>query len=83
MPCEQGKQKERRDQTQHWNMMKTIEILISPDGQINIEAVGFQGADCEQATAFLEKSLGKLNKRTRKPDYYCRNIPRQIQRIGE
>ena len=62
--------------------MKTIEILINQDGEISIEAVGFQGADCEKATAFLEKSLGKLTRKNRKPEYYRRNIHRQIQRIG-
>ena len=37
---------------------KTIEVVIGPDGSLKIEALGFKGADCERATAFLEKALG-------------------------
>ena len=32
---------------------KTIEVVIGPDGSLKIEAMGFKGADCERATAFL------------------------------
>jgi hypothetical protein len=34
--------------------MKTIEITISPIGELSIDAVGFKGADCEQATRFSD-----------------------------
>ena len=34
-------------------MKKAIEVTIQPDGAISIDAVGFKGADCEQATRFL------------------------------
>ena len=39
-------------------MKRTIEIIVQPDGQIAIEAMGFAGPDCEKATAFLEQALG-------------------------
>jgi len=61
---------------------KTIEVVVSPDGGITIDAAGFRGADCEKATAFLEKALGVVNDRTRKPDYYRREALRREQRIG-
>jgi hypothetical protein len=38
--------------------MKTIEITISPDGQTRVETKGFAGAECRQASEFLEKALG-------------------------
>ena len=60
--------------------MKTIDLIISPSGQLTINATGFEGADCEKATAFLEQALGKLEHRQRKPEYY-RRVRRQ-QRIG-
>ena len=33
---------------------KTIEVIVRPDGSLAIDAVGFKGTDCVQATAFLE-----------------------------
>ncbi len=52
--------------------MKTIDILINPAGQLTIAANGFEGADCEKATAFLEQALGELEQRQRKPEYHRR-----------
>ena len=51
-------------------MKPAIEVLISPTGEVLIEAVGFKGADCEAATKFLEEALGVLTARTRKPEYH-------------
>jgi len=38
---------------------KTIEIVVSPQGQAKIETKGFAGAECREASRFLEKALGK------------------------
>ncbi len=51
-------------------------------GQIKIDAVGFQGADCEKATAFLEEALGQVSDRQRKPEYQSRNRSVTTQRVG-
>ena len=39
-------------------MNRTIEIIIGTTGEIQIDAVGFKGPDCEKATKFLEEALG-------------------------
>ena len=39
--------------------MKTIEIVVSPDGQLRLETRGFQGAECQAASQFLERALGR------------------------
>ena len=39
-------------------MKRTIEVTVSPKGDILIDAIGFKGADCEKATRFLEEVLG-------------------------
>ena len=39
--------------------MKTIEIIVSPKGETRIETKGFAGADCQQASRFLEQALGR------------------------
>lgn len=61
-------------------MARTIEVIVRPDGGLQIDAVGFQGADCGKATAFLEEALGQVKTKGRKPDYY-RQVRRQ-QQVG-
>ena len=38
---------------------KTIEIIISPRGESQIETKGFVGGECREASRFLEQALGK------------------------
>ena len=51
-------------------MMRTIEVIISPKGETKIETKGFTGSSCQQASQFLEQSLG--SKVSEKPtvDFY-------------
>lgn len=49
-------------------MNRTIEIIIGPGGEIQIDAVGFKGADCEKATQFLGEALGGVGKKIKKPE---------------
>jgi hypothetical protein len=63
-------------------MSKTIEVIVGVDGSLKIDAVGFQGADCEKATAFLEDALGQVNDRQRKPEYNSRATVSRKQRVG-
>ena len=62
---------------------RTIEITFSPSGEIKIDAIGFACADCEKATAFLEKALGMTKARTRKPEYYRKEANRRVQRLEQ
>ena len=48
-------------------MNRTIEIIIATTGEIQIDAAGFKGPDCEHATAFLEEALGVVGQKIRKP----------------
>ena len=63
-------------------MNKTIEIIIGTTGEIQINAVGFKGPDCEQATAFLEEALGTVGKKVKKPEYHQHSARTNQQRIG-
>ena len=63
-------------------MSRTIEVIVDDGGNIQIDAVGFQGADCEKATAFLEESLGQVSDRQRKPEYNNRHSVTRQQRVG-
>jgi hypothetical protein len=61
---------------------RTIEIIVSSTGEIKIDAVGFKGADCEQATRFLEEALGVVNQRAKKPEYHQTRQGKNQQRLG-
>lgn len=60
----------------------TIEVIVSPAGDISINAIGFKGADCEKATQALEEALGVVKDRVKKPEYYARTNARNQQRLG-
>jgi len=63
-------------------MNKTIEVTVSPTGDVFIDAIGFQGPDCEQATRYLEEALGTLTTRKRKAEYHQRQANKQHQRTN-
>ncbi len=63
-------------------MKRTIELVITPTGDLKLDAIGFKGSDCEKATAFLEKALGQIQKREHKPEYQSRNRITPRQQVG-
>ena len=63
-------------------MSRAIEVIVTPTGEIKIDAVGFKGADCEQATKFLEVALGSVNARTKKPEYHQARTAKHQQKVG-
>ena len=40
-------------------MSKTIEIIVSPQGQTRVETKGFTGNECRQASEYIEQALGQ------------------------
>ena len=40
-------------------MSKTIEIVVTPTGQTQVQTRGFVGSECRQASQFIEQALGK------------------------
>lgn len=54
--------------------MKRIKVTIDKDGGVKLDAIGFQGAECEQATAELEASLGVMKNRKVKPERYRASV---------
>ena len=64
-------------------MKPTIEIIVSPNGDISIDAFGFAGADCEKATRYLEEALGVISARERKPEFHQRQRAKQQQHLGK
>jgi hypothetical protein len=62
--------------------MNTIEVIIQPSGEVKIGAIGFRGADCEKATAFLEQALGIEQIRVRKPEFHQQARKTAQQKLG-
>ena len=52
------------------NTNQSIVVWISPEGHVTIDAVGYTGSSCEEATAFLESELGSVGRKQRTRDYY-------------
>ena len=38
---------------------RTIEIIVSPTGQTQVETSGFAGSECRRASQFIEQALGQ------------------------
>jgi hypothetical protein len=38
---------------------KTIEIIITPEGNSSVQTLGFTGSSCRDASRFIEQALGK------------------------
>jgi hypothetical protein len=60
--------------------MKAITIDIDTEGQVTIEATGFKGSACEKATAEIEKALGTVASRKKKPEYTAQSNTVNTQR---
>ena len=64
-------------------MSRKIHVRVSPNGEITVEAEGFQGKGCEAATKAIEDALGKPRERTRKPDFWRqKNRQSNQQQLG-
>ncbi len=50
-------------------MSRRILVRVSPTGDIQVEAEGYQGKGCEAATQAIEQALGKRTGRTLKPEH--------------
>ena len=50
--------------------MKTIQLIIAPNGQVRLETKGYSGSACVEASRFLEASLGKQLSETKTAGYH-------------
>ncbi|KKK65400.1 hypothetical protein LCGC14_2974500, partial [marine sediment metagenome] len=39
--------------------MKTIEIVVTPQGETRVQTLGFTGSSCRDASQFIERALGQ------------------------
>lgn len=51
--------------------MPTLVIDITPAGNVNIDAQGFEDNTCAKATEQIEVVLGGVKKKDEKPEFFC------------
>ena len=39
--------------------VKTMEIIVTPEGKTSVQTPGFTGASCRDASRFIERALGQ------------------------
>ena len=39
-------------------MSKKVEVLLGKDGSVKVEALGFKGSSCVEATNFIREAIG-------------------------
>ena len=59
--------------------MKTIDVIVSPDGSSRVETKGFAGSECRQASRFLEQALGQKHNEQLTADFYRNEVSQQQQ----
>lgn len=50
--------------------MKTITITVDTDGSVEIDAQGFSGSECKDATKQIEDALGVKTSEKKKAEFY-------------
>ena len=51
-------------------MAQIIEVVVSPTGETTLQTKGYAGADCLQASRFLEQALGTPTREQKTAEYY-------------
>jgi hypothetical protein len=58
-------------------MARMIEVVVSPTGETTVQTKGYAGADCLQASRFLEQALGATTAERTTPEFYQSNPAQQ------
>jgi len=59
--------------------MKTIEIIVAPDGKTKVQTKGFQGSSCREGSRFLEEALGTRLQEQITPEFHQQSPLQQSQ----
>ena len=63
--------------------MKTIEIIIAPNGQSTVETKGFTGSECRDASRFIEQAIGQQTGEILKAEFHQSAAARQQIQQGQ
>ena len=50
--------------------MKTMEIIVNPQGKTTVQTLGFTGSSCRDASRFLEQALGERTGEYRTAEFH-------------
>ena len=50
--------------------MRIIEIVVSPQGETTVQTKGYSGAECLQASKWLEQALGVATNDNKTAEFY-------------
>lgn len=50
--------------------MPSIEIIVSPTGQTEVQTHGFQGTSCRAGSQFIERALGEPSQEQLTSEFY-------------
>ena len=50
--------------------MKRIDVIVDANGGTEVEAFGFSGKDCSDATKIIEQAIGSVKEDRKKAEYY-------------
>jgi len=50
--------------------LKTIDVIVAPDGSSRVQTNGFTGSQCKEASRFLEQALGTVQSEQLTGDFY-------------
>ena len=59
------------------NTAKTIEVLVSPSGQITVQTRGFAGDACRHASKALEQALGPVEREQLTAEFHQSSVNRR------
>jgi hypothetical protein len=52
------------------SMARIIEVVVSPAGETTVQTRGYAGADCLEASRFLEQALGVATAERKTTEFY-------------
>jgi hypothetical protein len=59
--------------------MKTVEIIVTKEGQTSVQTKGFSGDSCREASQFIEQALGKVAEDKLTAEFYQTESVRESQ----
>ncbi len=59
--------------------MRTIEVIVAPDGKTKVQTKGFQGPPCREGSRFLEQALGCRLHEQLTPEFHQQEANRESQ----
>jgi DUF2997 family protein len=61
--------------------VRIIEVTVSPKGETTVQTKGYAGADCVEASKWLEKALGVNVSDQRTAEFY--QTTAQVQQVAQ